>query len=142
MFDNLGVQRYLSGTGKAGGPLVTTSNAAFRSDLGIFSSDGNATIRAMAASQTAFENACFPIFEKMINTVPKNVNLSDIIGPRQWITMESHLDLTSAGVPTYSGTIGTYGKTAAPSTASYTYGTIGGGNTGPKTSQPGGGCQS
>jgi len=119
--------------------LVTTTDVVARSDLGIFNSDHNATVTAMAGSLTSFENACFPIFEKMINTVPAtNPPLSDPIGPRKFITIDSHLDLTSAGVLTYSGTFGTYGKTAAPSTVSYEYGTIGGGNTGPKTSLPGG----
>jgi hypothetical protein len=94
----------------------------------------------MASSQKTFESTCFPIFEKMINTVPKGVVLSDVIGPRNWITMESHLDLTSTGTVTYSGTIGTFSKTAVPTKASYFYGTNGGGNTGPKLSNAGGEC--
>ena len=95
----------------------------------------------MAASQAAFENTCFPIFEKMINTVPNGVTLSPPIGPPSWITMDANLDLTAAGVPTYQGTIGTFGHTPAPTNASYTYGTIGGGNTGPKLSQGGSKCR-
>lgn len=122
--------------------MVTTTNTTFQSDARIFKSDGNATIKAMATSQTSFENTCFKIFEKMINTVPSTVTLSDVIGPRKWITMQSNLDLTSTGAVTYSGVIGTYSKTASPSIASYVYGTEGGGNTGPKTSQVGGGCLS
>jgi len=76
----------------------------------------------------------------MINTVPKNTTLSDVIGPRQWITMDSNLDLTSTGAVTYSGTIGTYSKSAVPINAAYQYGTASGGNTSQKTSQIGGGC--
>jgi hypothetical protein len=140
VFDNTGVSEYLNGSGRAGGPLVTTANVTFRSDLRIFSSDNNATIKAMASSQKTFESACFPIFEKMINTVPKGVQLSDVIGPRQWITMESHLDLASNGAVNYSGTIGTYSKAAVPTTASYFYGKSGGGNTGQKVSHTGGEC--
>ena len=137
----MGVSRYLSGIGKAGGPLVTTSNVNFTSDKNIFESDGNKTIKAMAGSQAAFEAACFPIFEKMIDTVPSTVTLSGVIGPRQWITMWAFLDLnTSTGAVSYFGRIGTYSKAAVPKVASYQYGTIGGGNTGPKTSQPGGKC--
>jgi hypothetical protein len=139
-FDNAGVSAYLSGVGKAGGPLVSTGNKAFQSDKNIFESDGNTTIKAMATSQKSFENACFPIFEKMINTVPKTVTLSDPIGPSPWLTMWAFLDLTSTGVVTYSGTIATYGKTAAPKTSTYSYSVNHGGNIGPKTSQPGGGC--
>jgi hypothetical protein len=106
--------------------------------LGIFESDNNVTVKAMATSQQTFESACFPIFEKMIDTVPKNVTLSDPIGPRKFITMWSFLDLNPAGILTYSGTIATYGNTPAPKTAAYQYGTIGGGNTGPRTSAIGG----
>ena len=90
----------------------------------------------MAKSQTAFENACFPIFEKMINTVPKDVVLSAPIGPRSWLTMESHLDLTSTGGVTYTGKIGTYSKSAVPAKATYSYLTSGGGASS-KTSQAG-----
>ena len=67
------------------------------------------------------------------------VTLSSPIGPRKWITMHNNLDFTATNAIAYSGAIGTYGKTAAPYTASYRYGTVGGGNTGPKTSQAGGG---
>lgn len=138
VFDNTGVTEYLTGTGRAGGPLVNTEDVTFRSDLRIFSSDNNITIAAMAETQETFENTCFPIFEKMIDTVPKGVTLSDVIGPRNWITMESHLDFTSTGDVTYSGKIGTYSKTEVPENASYFYGTEGGGNTGPRLSQGGG----
>jgi len=141
-FDHIGLKNYIAGTNKAGGPLVTTANTTFRSDLNIFGSDGNATVLGMSTSLEAFEAACFPVFEKMIDTVPAGTVLSDLIGPRQWITMESHLDLDSTGAVVYSGVIGHYtgkGGAASPATASYQYGTIGGGNTGRKTSQSGGG---
>ena len=141
-FDHIGLQNYLAGTHKAGGPLVTTSNPSFRSDLNIFESDNNTTVRAMSRSLAAFEAACFPVFEKMINTVPNGTFLSDVIGPRQWITMESHLDLDSTNAVVFSGVIGHYtgkGGPPSPATATYQYGTIGGGNTGPKTSHSGGG---
>jgi hypothetical protein len=137
----MGVSRYLSGIGKTGGPLVTTSNVNFASDKDIFESDSNKTIKAMACSQAAFEVACFPIFEKMIDTVPSTVTFSGVIRPRQWITMRTFLDLnTSTEAVSYFGRIGTYSKTAVPKVASYQDGTIGNGNTGPKTSQPGGKC--
>jgi len=135
VFDNIQVTEYLTGTGKKGGPLVVTHNVTERSDLRIFSSDQNATIRAMS-SPSSFENTCFTIFEKMINTVPAAVQLSDPVGPRQWTMQESHLDITGTGAVTYQGTIKTHSKTVTPPTnASYFYGTVGGGNTGPKLSQ-------
>jgi len=137
VFDNVGVTEYLTGTGKKGGPLVISHNVTERSDLRIFSSDNNATIKAMS-TPTTFEDTCFTIFEKMVNTVPTAVTLSDPIGPRPWTLLESHLDLTTAGAVTYSGTIVTHSRTATPpGSASYFYGTVGGGNTGPKNSQAG-----
>ena len=39
------VQQYLSGTGNRGGPLVTTTNKTVQSDLRLFESDQNATIK-------------------------------------------------------------------------------------------------
>lgn len=83
----------------------------------------------------------------MLNTVPTKPNkvvLSDVIGPRRWILMESHLDLSPTGVVQYSGTITTYSKNApapVPSTASYNYSLAAGGNTGVNKSQPGGECR-
>ncbi|KAF4637778.1 hypothetical protein G7Y89_g297 [Cudoniella acicularis] len=135
VFDNVGVNEYLNGTGLQGGPLVIGPNAT-NSDLRIFSSDGNLTIKAMSSPQS-FENTCFTIFEKMINTVPAAVTLSDPIGPRPWILRESHLDLNSAGLVTFSGTITGHSASPLPVNASYFYGTVGGGNTGPKLSQGG-----
>ncbi|TVY15916.1 WSC domain-containing protein [Lachnellula arida] len=129
VFDAVGVNEYLNGSGQAGGPLVTTQNKTFRSDLRIFNSDSNATIKAMASSTQSFEDACFTVFEKMINTVPKTVTLStDLVGPRPWILMESHLDLSSTGAVQYSGNITTKSRfnPSVPTTATYGYGTSGG----------------
>ena len=70
----------------------------------------------------------------MLNTVPTGTTLSTVVGPRPWILRESHLDLLSNGGVTYSGSIVTHGTATPLTTASYFYGTVGGGNTGPKTS--------
>jgi hypothetical protein len=121
VFDRTGVVNYLAGTNKAGGPLVTTTNTAARSDLNIFTQDNNATIKAMAATASAFQKTCIKIFEKMINTVPKNTQLSGPIGPRKFITMFGYVDLIGTAVR-YFGKVGTYGSTAAPTTASYVFG--------------------
>ena len=137
VLDNVGVNEYLNGTGLKGGPLVVGFNQTTNSDLRIFSSDGNATIKAMAAPGT-FEDTCFAIFERMLDTVPKTVTLSDPIVPRTWILREGHLDLTSSGALNFSGTITTHSTTAAPATASYFYANAAGVSTGAKTSQPGG----
>ncbi|TAQ86696.1 generic peroxidase [Chlorociboria aeruginascens] len=135
IFDNSGVNEYLNGTGTQGGPLVVGPDET-NSDLRIFTSDGNVTINAMSSAQS-FEDTCFTIFEKMINTVPAAVTLSDPIGPRPWILRESHLDLDSTGVVTYSGTITSSGTNSPPANAAYFYETAAGVSTGSKTSQAG-----
>ncbi|KAK0118511.1 hypothetical protein ONS96_011608 [Cadophora gregata f. sp. sojae] len=129
VFENKNVQEYLTSSGKRGGPLVTTKNTTFRSDLRIFTHDNNATIRAMSSPQ-AFQDTCFSVFEKMMDTVPRGVALSDPIVPRKWILMESHLDLSPGGQVVYSGNISTYERGQVPGKAIYYYGTTGGGNTG------------
>lgn len=42
------LQQYLSGTGNRGGPLVTTANKTVQSDLRLFESDSNVTIKRYA----------------------------------------------------------------------------------------------
>jgi hypothetical protein len=72
----------------------------------------------------------------MINTVPKNVTLSAPIGPRQWILIESHLDISATGAVLYSGTAATYSWGPVPNQATYVYNTNTGGNTGGLQTQP------
>ncbi|KAH7348930.1 heme peroxidase [Rhexocercosporidium sp. MPI-PUGE-AT-0058] len=129
VYENKVVQEYLSAKGKAGGPLVTTKNETFRTDFRIFNSDKNATIKAMSAPQD-FQDTCFTVFEKMMDTVPRGMKLSDPIMPRQWIPIESHLDLSPTGQVQYSGNISTYSRNGIPINATYYYGKAGGGNTG------------
>lgn len=47
VFDNKVVQEYVDWTGQRGGPLVTTDNVTTRSDLRLYESDGNATMRSL-----------------------------------------------------------------------------------------------
>src|SRR3569833_798968 len=58
------------------GPNVTT-----RSDFRIFTADGGDTIRKMAASSDDFMSTCQGLLERMLNTVPSGVKLTDIIKP-------------------------------------------------------------
>lgn len=114
------------------------ANALARSDLRIFTSDGNATIRALAPANT-FRSTCFTVFEKMLNTVPRGVVLSEPIVPRQWILRLGHLELDSTDTVRYAGIITTHSKTdVAPSQAAWFFGTNGGGNTGIQLSDTGG----
>ncbi|KAF9486235.1 heme peroxidase [Pholiota conissans] len=75
-FDNSVVTQYLDGTTK--NPLVVSSNTTDLSDLRIFSSDNNVTMKGMATPK-AFADTCRDLIERMINTVPKDVVLSDVV---------------------------------------------------------------
>ncbi|KAF8635531.1 hypothetical protein AX17_003914 [Amanita inopinata Kibby_2008] len=75
-FDNKVVTEYLSGTTQ--NPLVVTPNVTFQSDLRVFSSDGNDTMHSLSSPDT-FASSCQSIFERMLNTVPHGVTLTDEI---------------------------------------------------------------
>ncbi|KAK6587424.1 hypothetical protein PZA11_000714 [Diplocarpon coronariae] len=110
---------YLNGTNGQGGPLVTSSNIAARSDLRLYSSDNNATIKAL--SQT-FAQTCSALFEKMLNTVPRSVSLSDPVTPQTWKVTNLIYDISDDGSVRIEGLF-RYLKTgdvAAPDTVSYT----------------------
>ncbi|KAL0063921.1 hypothetical protein AAF712_009111 [Marasmius tenuissimus] len=73
-FDHAIITGYLDGT--TPNPLVVGPNSATNSDLRIFSSDGNVTMQGLA-DLDKFNRTCGELFERMINTVPANVVLSD-----------------------------------------------------------------
>ncbi|KAF8621504.1 hypothetical protein AX15_007736 [Amanita polypyramis BW_CC] len=75
-FDNKVVTEYLSDATQ--NPLVITSNVTMQSDLRIFSSDGNVTMQSISSPQ-GFTSTCQNILERMINTVPHGVSLTDEI---------------------------------------------------------------
>ncbi|KAJ6495460.1 heme peroxidase [Mycena sanguinolenta] len=60
--------------------LVVGSNVTTRSDMRIFSSDGNVTMQNMASASN-FHQICGDLIERMINTVPSTVTLTDPIEP-------------------------------------------------------------
>ena len=80
-FDNSVVQEYIRGSGNRGGPLVTTTNKTVQSDLRLYSSDRNATVRKLAQSTDQFRSTCATLFTRMIDTVPKGVKLTPPIDP-------------------------------------------------------------
>ncbi|KIK08790.1 hypothetical protein K443DRAFT_672308 [Laccaria amethystina LaAM-08-1] len=75
-FDNAVVTEYLSGSTK--NVLVVTSNATMASDLRVFQSDGNSTMRSLASAST-FTSECQSILGRMLDTVPAGVTLTDEI---------------------------------------------------------------
>ncbi|KAJ7834599.1 L-ascorbate oxidase [Mycena leptocephala] len=76
--DNAVVLQYLNGTTK--NPLVVDKNATLTSDFRIFNSDGNVTMIKLADPET-FDQTCSRLFAQMIDTVPSNVKLTDVIDP-------------------------------------------------------------
>ncbi|KAF8061772.1 heme peroxidase [Lyophyllum atratum] len=77
-FDNSVVTEYLQDT--TTNALVSGANVTTRSDLRIFSSDGNSTMENIA-SPNNFSKTCGALLERMINTVPKDVTLTEVIDP-------------------------------------------------------------
>ncbi|PPR02845.1 hypothetical protein CVT24_002323 [Panaeolus cyanescens] len=75
-FDTAVVTQYLDGSTL--NPLVSGRNETTRSDLRIFSSDGNVTMKALS-NPVVFKDRCKTLFERMLNTVPANVNLTEVI---------------------------------------------------------------
>ncbi|KAF8193460.1 heme peroxidase [Pholiota molesta] len=76
-FDTALITEYLDGTTQ--NPLVVpASNVSFASDLRIFSSDGNVTMKSLA-SPTSFADTCATMIERMLNTVPSNTQLTEEI---------------------------------------------------------------
>ncbi|KAF8185426.1 hypothetical protein BJ912DRAFT_485603 [Pholiota molesta] len=76
-FDTAIITEYLDGTTQ--NPLVVpASNVSFASDLRIFSSDGNVTMKSLA-SPTSFADTCATMIERMLNTVPSDTQLTEEI---------------------------------------------------------------
>ncbi|KAK5447816.1 hypothetical protein LTS15_009315 [Exophiala xenobiotica] len=75
-YDNIVVTQYLDGSTK--NPLCIGPDVDSRSDLRIFSSDGNKTVSAMADS-ASYATTCSRILQKMIDTVPAGVQLTDAV---------------------------------------------------------------
>ncbi|KAJ3716374.1 heme peroxidase [Lentinula raphanica] len=93
VFDILVVNEYLEGTGKRGGPLVTTDNVTVRSDLRLYESDNNATMRGLSNSTEHFVSRCISLMARMLNTVPSSTVLSDVISPVDVKPVNVSLDL-------------------------------------------------
>lgn len=75
-YDNKIVTEYLSGSTK--NPLVVGPDPSARSDLHLFNSDNNATISTLQ-DPAAYKSTCSKVLQKMIDTVPAGVKLTDPI---------------------------------------------------------------
>ncbi|KAL0068419.1 hypothetical protein AAF712_004497 [Marasmius tenuissimus] len=87
-FDHAVVTGYLDGT--TPNPLVVGPNTTTNSDLRIFASDGNVTMQSLA-SQENFNKVCSDVLERIINTVPNGVQLTDVVEPIEYKVGHSRL---------------------------------------------------
>ncbi|KAJ7887101.1 heme peroxidase [Mycena olivaceomarginata] len=78
-FDNNIATEYISGTTQ--NPLVVGLNDTTNSDKRIFASDGNATMRSFADSPELFASTCATLMAKMLDTVPRGVQLTEVVTP-------------------------------------------------------------
>ncbi|KAF9260896.1 hypothetical protein L218DRAFT_556015 [Marasmius fiardii PR-910] len=92
MFTNGVVTEYIDGTTE--NPLVNGANATMHSDLRVFSSDRNATMQSLSSPEV-FNNTCRDLFERMINTVPSSVTLSDPIEPWDYKVGEARISVAN-----------------------------------------------
>ncbi|KAF2184850.1 heme peroxidase, partial [Zopfia rhizophila CBS 207.26] len=104
-FDVNVVTEYLEWKGQRGGPLVTSDNVTVRSDLRLYESDGNATMKALGQSEEYFARACKRLFERMINTVPKEVGLSEVVEPAVVKPVNVSFDIANNGKVVLRGAI-------------------------------------
>lgn len=96
-FDNTVVTEYLGNNSTD--PLVISKNDTFNSDKRIFGADNNKTMTSLA-DPTNFQKQCSDIFARMIDTVPADVTLSEVITPIE--VKPSQIALTLAGNNTLS----------------------------------------
>ncbi|KAJ3720911.1 heme peroxidase [Lentinula raphanica] len=84
-FDNAVVSEYLQNTTQ--NILVVGPNVTTRSDFRIFSSDGNVTMQSLLSSDT-FNRTCVTLIERMLNTVPSGVTLTQSLSePFDYVVM-------------------------------------------------------
>ncbi|KAH8077081.1 heme peroxidase [Cristinia sonorae] len=76
LFDNKIATEYLDGTTQ--NPLVVGRNSTTNSDFRIFNSDNNVT---MSKYPAVFRSKCAELLARMVDTVPKEVTLTDVIQP-------------------------------------------------------------
>ena len=117
-FDVNVAQQYLDGSGNGGGALVTTTNVTVQSDLRLYNSDKNATLEKLAQSSDQFRSTCATLLARMLNTVPRGVELTPPLDPTGVKHANISLNVDWTGQMTLSGFfryIQTAGSAPAPS---------------------------
>jgi hypothetical protein len=100
-FDSKVVTQYLDGT--TTNPLVVGPPAT-NSDLRVFEADGNVTMRTLRDPK-AFKSNCRDILQRMIDTVPSTVTLTEPIDPLPVKPVDIQLTLNGNGTMTFAGAI-------------------------------------
>ncbi|KUJ14226.1 heme peroxidase [Mollisia scopiformis] len=113
VFDPVVVTEYLNSTGQAGGPLVTSFNVSSRSDLRLYESDNNATMIELAQQGEGFLHTCSTLLQRMVETVPSNVVLSDVVSPIEIKPINASLDFDATGNLIFTGYIRVLSSVAA-----------------------------
>ncbi|KAJ7614556.1 heme peroxidase [Roridomyces roridus] len=78
-FDNNVAAEYI--TSSTLNPLVVGFNDTTNSDKRIFGSDGNVTMQSFSDSPSLFASTCADLFARMIDTVPRGVELTEVLSP-------------------------------------------------------------
>ncbi|KAJ7929052.1 heme peroxidase [Mycena leptocephala] len=115
-FDNHIATQWIDGTSVD--PLAVGFNETTNSDARIFAADGNQTMRSFAQDPDFFSSQCGSLLERMLNTVPKTVQLSEIIEPLPVKPFELVLSLASNGSLVMSGYIRIFGTSPVAAAAS------------------------
>ncbi|KAL0066762.1 hypothetical protein AAF712_006153 [Marasmius tenuissimus] len=98
-FDNTVVTEYFEGN--TTNPLVVGPHAT-NSDLRVFTSDNNVTMQNLR-DPAAFRTTCTSILQRMIDTVPSTVTLTEPIQPVDVKPMALKLSVTSASTIRFEG---------------------------------------
>ncbi|KZV81700.1 heme peroxidase [Exidia glandulosa HHB12029] len=112
-FDNNVARDYMAGT--TSNPLVMNTDDTFNSDKRIFSSDGNATMAGFARSAQGFAETCSRLFSRMIDVVPRGVQLTEVIAPLPVKPQDVELMYSDTGKLTFSGQVRLWNPTENPS---------------------------
>ncbi|KAI0023859.1 heme peroxidase [Xylariomycetidae sp. FL0641] len=102
-FDNSVAKQFVAN--ETQNPLAFGHNETTRSDFRIFTSDGGEMIGKMAESEEFFFETCTNLLERMLNTVPKGVELTDVITPIPIKPHALNAEVNSNGTMTVSGEV-------------------------------------
>ena len=105
VFDPLVVQEYVSWTEQKGGPLVTTSSISTQSDLRLYESDNNATMKSLLAQGAGFLDTCVSLIGRAIDTVPASIKLGSPVAAMPVKPVNVTYDFGTGGKLKLSGTI-------------------------------------